>query len=92
MRLVPGHRGNTRQKELNQWNSQIRLEYRESFLGEELGGILVEEHSRHSTVITGNFLTLRTGPAQGYRRRPVRVRLSRVVNENICEGVLLGFA
>ena len=92
MRLVPGHLVNGRQKELNHWNSQIRLEYRESFLGEALNGILVEEHPRHSTVITENFLTLRTGPAQGYRRRPVRVRLSRVVNETICEGVLLGFA
>jgi len=76
-------------KELREINSNLRLNYREEFLNKTIEGILIEENENYSLVITSNFLTVRIPPLKGYKKRKIKIKISRIINENICEGEVL---
>ena len=72
--------------ELKELGNGLKLAYRERFRGKILPGILIEENSNYSMVITRNFLSVRIPPVRGYKKRKLLVLIERVVNENLCEG------
>ena len=78
-----------RLKKLKEVNKEKRIEYRERFIGKALWGILIEEKDNYSMVITKNFLSVRVPPTMGFKRRKVKVKILRVINENLCEGEVI---
>lgn len=77
-------------KELREINSNLRLNYREKFLNKTVEGILIEENENYCLIITSNFLTVRIPPVKGYKKRKIKIKIKRIINENICEGEALG--
>jgi threonylcarbamoyladenosine tRNA methylthiotransferase MtaB len=73
---------------LTQLNHMRKIAYRERFVGQKLSGILTEENVQHATVVTSNYLTVQIPPRIGYKRRKVWVRLERVLNDSLCQGVV----
>jgi threonylcarbamoyladenosine tRNA methylthiotransferase MtaB len=88
MPQLPVHIVRNRVKELKEVNRGKRLEYRERFHDKSLAGILIEEKENYSMVITRNFLAVRVPPTSGFKKRRVRVKITRIINENLCEGVI----
>ncbi|MCP4221223.1 MAG: radical SAM protein, partial [bacterium] len=86
---MPANVVRKRVTELKEINRNKRLMYRERFIGETLEGILIEEDPNYSLVLTKNFLSVRIPPVEGYKKKKVKVKVTRVVNDNISEGVLL---
>ena len=78
-----------RVKILKEINTELRLRYRERFLGKILEGILIEENDNYSLIITDNFLTVRVPPLKGFKKKKVKLRIKHLINENICEGEVL---
>lgn len=78
-----------RVRELQELNRSMKLEYRDRFLNRELEGILIEEKENQALVITKNFLSVRVPPVRGFRKRRVKVKIKRILNETICEGILI---
>lgn len=78
-----------RVKELKEINRGKKIEYRERFLDKTLEGILTEEDPNYSLVVTTNYLSVRVPPVMGYKKKKVKVRIDRVVNENMCEGIIV---
>ncbi|MCP4147965.1 MAG: MiaB/RimO family radical SAM methylthiotransferase [bacterium] len=78
-----------RVKELKEINKNKRTQYRESFREKILEGILIEEDPNYSMIVTKNFLSVRVPPVKGYKKRKVRVKVNRIVNENLCEGTIV---
>jgi len=76
-------------KEIQSINKDFRLNYREKFKNKILEGILTKESEDYSFVVTSNFLTVRVPATRGYRKKRVKIKVLRVVNENICEGTIL---
>lgn len=76
-----------RVQEMREVNRIKRQNYRQRFLDRILHGVLTEEDPNYSMVVTKNYLSVRTPPEQGLRKKPVRVLIKSVINENICEGV-----
>ncbi len=76
-------------KEIQNINKDLRLNYREKFKNEVLEGILTKECENYSFVVTSNFLTVRVPATRGYRKKKVKIKVLRVVDENICEGSIL---
>jgi threonylcarbamoyladenosine tRNA methylthiotransferase MtaB len=74
---------------LKEINQELRLDYREKFLGKILEGILIEENRNHSLVVTDNFLTVRVPPLKGYRKKKIKVKIGKVINTNLCEGEVI---
>ncbi len=74
--------------ELKELGSRLKLAYREHCRGKVLPGILIEENPNYAMVITRNFLSVRIPPVRGYKKRKLAVRIERVLNENLCEGVI----
>lgn len=85
---IPQNLVKKRLNELKDINRNIRTAYREKFIGKTVEGILIEENDNYSLVITSNFLTVRIPPLKGYKRRKIKIKIQRVVNDNICEGTL----
>lgn len=90
LKPLPVNLVKNRVRVLKEINQELRLNYREKFLDKELEGILIEENQNHSLVITGNFLTVRIPPLNGYRKKKVKVRIRKVLNTNLCEGEVTG--
>ncbi len=86
MEQLPGNIVSNRVKKLKEINRDKRIDYRERFIGTVLDGILTEENENYSMIITRNFLSVRVPPRQGFKKRKVNVEVTRVINENICEG------
>jgi threonylcarbamoyladenosine tRNA methylthiotransferase MtaB len=89
MEQLPVNVVQKRAKELKEINRNKRLEYRERFRDRVLEGILTEEDPNYSMVVTRNFLSVRVQPVKGYKKKKVKVKINRVVNENICEGTIV---
>ncbi len=75
-----------RAAELKELGSQMKLAYRDRCRGKIFSGILIEENPNYALVVTRNFLSVRVPPVRGYKKKKLRVRVERVVNENLCEG------
>jgi threonylcarbamoyladenosine tRNA methylthiotransferase MtaB len=86
---VPSHIVKKRANELKEANKLMRINYRERFRDKILQGILTEEDENYSMVVTKNFLSVRVPPIQGFKKKKVKVRITRVVNENLLEGKIL---
>jgi threonylcarbamoyladenosine tRNA methylthiotransferase MtaB len=86
---VPGHIVKKRASELKEANKLMRMNYRERFRGKLLQGILTEENENYSMVVTKNFLSVRVPPIRGFKKKKVKVRITRIINENLIEGKLL---
>lgn len=86
---VPSHIVQKRAQELKEANKLMRINYRERFRGKVLPGILTEEDENYCMVVTTNFLSVRVPPIKGFKKRRVKVRITRILNENICEGRIL---
>jgi threonylcarbamoyladenosine tRNA methylthiotransferase MtaB len=86
---APGHIVQKRAKELKEANKLMRINYRERFRDMVLAGILIEEAENYSMVVTRNFLSVRVPPIKGFKKRRVKVRITRILNENICEGKIV---
>ncbi len=78
-----------RMVELKEINRSKRIAYRERFVDKVVEGILIEEDPNYSMVVTRNFLSVRIPPVEGYKKRKIKVRIKRVVNENLCEGTMI---
>jgi threonylcarbamoyladenosine tRNA methylthiotransferase MtaB len=89
MEQLPNHIIHKRAKELKEVNRMKRISYRERFREKILEGILIEEDPNYSMVVTRNFLSVRVPPIKGYKKKKVKVRINRILNENICEGKII---
>lgn len=86
MEPLPPLRVRARAAELKELGSRMKLAYRDGCRGKTFPGILIEENPNYALVVTRNFLSVRVPPVRGYKKRSLRVRVERVVNENLCEG------
>ena len=86
---VPDEVVRRRIKELSEINTKRRMEFREKFRGDVLEGILVEENPDYSLLLTRNFLSVRVPPLKGFKKKRVKVRITRMLNENLLEGQLV---
>jgi threonylcarbamoyladenosine tRNA methylthiotransferase MtaB len=89
MEQIPRNIVQKRIKELRETNKLMRLNYRERFKDKVLEGILTEEDPNYAMVITRNYLSVRVPPVKGLKKRKVKVKILRIVNENLCEGTLV---
>lgn len=89
MEQVPSNIVQKRVKELKDANQLKRMIYREKFKDQTLEGILTEENINYAMVITKNYLSVRVPPVKGYKKKKVKVRINRIVNENLCEGIII---
>lgn len=78
-----------RVKILKEINTEMRLRYREKFLGKILEGILIEENDNYSLIVTDNFLSVRVPPLKGFKKKKIKLKIKHLINENICEGEIL---
>jgi threonylcarbamoyladenosine tRNA methylthiotransferase MtaB len=89
MEQVPQNIIRKRVQELREANKLMRLNYRECFKDKILEGILIEEDPSYAMIITRNYLSVRVPPVKGFKKRKVKVKIQRIVNENLCEGTLV---
>ena len=89
MEQVPVNIVQKRVKELKETNKIKKLNYRERFRDKILEGILTEEDPNYSLIVTKNYLSVRVPPIRGYKKKKVKVRINRIVNENLCEGTIV---
>jgi len=78
-----------RLRELKELNHRKKTEYRERFRERILEGIMTEGDAHYSLVVTRNYLSVRVPPLPGFKKKRLRVRIQRIVNENLCEGQLV---
>jgi threonylcarbamoyladenosine tRNA methylthiotransferase MtaB len=89
MEQLPPHIVHKRVRELREVNKMKRINYRERFKDRVLEGVLTEENPNYSLIVTRNFLSVRVPPVRGYKKKKVRVKVTRILNENICEGKIV---
>lgn len=89
MEQVPPNIIQKRIAELKEANKLMRINYRERFRDKILTGILTEENPNYSLVITKNYLSVRVPPQRGFKKKKVKVKINRIVNENLCEGTIV---
>jgi threonylcarbamoyladenosine tRNA methylthiotransferase MtaB len=89
MEQVPPNIVKKRVAELKEANKLMRINYRERFRDITLEGILTEETPNYSLIITKNYLSVRVPPIRGFKKKKVKVRIERIVNENLCEGTIV---
>ena len=89
MEQIPQNIIQKRVRELREANKLMRLNYRERFKDKILEGILTEEDPNYAMIITRNYLSVRVPPVKGFKKRKVKVKIQRIVNENLCEGTLV---
>ncbi len=73
-------------KELNR---DKKLKYREKFRGKIVEGILIEENEHYALVTTKNYLSVRVPSSKGMKKKLVNVKITKIVNENLCEGKIV---
>jgi len=83
---VPEKTVRKRVLEFRDLNRDKKILYRERQRGKILGGILIEESENHSLITTGNYISVRVPTVKGLRGRVVKVLVTKIVNENLCEG------
>ncbi len=75
--------------EFRELNREKKIRYRERFRGEVVEGILIEENENYSLVTTINYLSVRIPSVQGLKKRKIKVKITKIVNENLCEGEIV---
>ena len=75
-----------RMREMTQVNHLRKTAFRERFIGQRLPGILTEENPQYASVVTSNYITVHVPPRTGFKRRKVRVRIDRLLNDSLCQG------
>lgn len=88
MEQLPANIIHKRAREMKEINKTKRLQYRDRFRDRVVEGILTQEDPNYAMVVTRNFLSVRVPPVKGYKKKKVKVKINRVVNDNICEGVI----
>ncbi len=89
MEPVPGKTVRKRVLEFRELNREKKLRYREKLRGKTLEGILIEEKDNYSLVTTKNYISVRVPTIKGFKKRLVKVRVTKIVNENLCEGEIV---
>ena len=74
---------------LKEINVNMRIQYRERFLDKILEGIVINDNKYHSMVVTGNFQAVRIPALKGHKKKKVRVKIKKVINENLSEGEVM---
>lgn len=77
-----------RLRELKELNSKVKLAYRERMIGKRVESIVIDDGSAYSLAVSKNFLSIRVPDIQGYKKRKLQIMVTRVLNENLCEGKL----
>jgi threonylcarbamoyladenosine tRNA methylthiotransferase MtaB len=76
--------------EVKNINRNLKLNYRYQFVGKILNGIYIETTDHHSVIVTGNYLNVKATPAiSGFRKRKLKVKITQVIDENMCEGIIV---
>ncbi len=78
-----------RVSEIKEVNKEIRLRYRERFRNRIVQGVVISEDDFNSVVVTSNYLTVKVPLRKGYKKRVVNVKITKIVNENLCEGTFV---
>lgn len=86
---VPTHIVQKRVNELKEVNRLMRMNYRERFRDTVLEGILTEEDENYAMIVTRNYLSVRVPPIRGYKKKRVKVHITRIINDNLCEGKIV---
>jgi threonylcarbamoyladenosine tRNA methylthiotransferase MtaB len=86
MEQVPAKTLRKRVLEFRELNREKKLKYRERFREKILKGILIEENEKHSLITTSNYITIKVPTVKGLKKRLVNARITRIINENLCEG------
>jgi threonylcarbamoyladenosine tRNA methylthiotransferase MtaB len=89
MEQVPPNIVQKRVAELKEANKLMRINYRERFREKVLAGVLTEENPNYSLIVTKNYLSVRIPPIRGFKKKKVKVKIIRIVNENLCEGIIV---
>ena len=55
----------------------------------KLQGILIEENKNYGLITTTNYLSVRVPSQKGKKKQRVKVRITRILNENLCEGTIV---
>ncbi|MEN8222398.1 MAG: MiaB/RimO family radical SAM methylthiotransferase [Acidobacteriota bacterium] len=88
MEPLPDKTVKKRVQDFKEMNRDKKLKYREKFRGRILDGILIEENENYALVTTKNYLSVRVPSSKGMKKRLVKVKITRIVNENLCEGTI----
>ncbi len=75
-----------RVEEFKELNKELKLRYREKFRKKIILGIVISEDRENSLVVTTNYLLVKVPLIKGYQKRSVNVKITKIVNENLCEG------
>jgi len=75
-----------RVEEFKELNKELKLRYREKFRKKIIRGIVISEDKENSLVVTTNYLLVKVPLIKGYQKRSVNVKITKIVNENLCEG------
>ena len=67
-------------------NRDMKIAYREKWLGRIVDAIVIEETPTHSMAVTANYLSVRVPPTRGFKQKRISLRLTRMVNDALCEG------
>jgi len=86
LETIPDKTLRKRVQDFKELNRDKKLKYRERFRGETVEGILIDENENYSLVTTKNYLSVRIPPMKGMKQKLVQVRITRILNENLCEG------
>ncbi len=78
-----------RMQTLLEINREIKLRYRRKFLEKELPAILIDDRQDQATAITDNYLNITLKKARGLKKKFLTVRITRIINENLCEGEIV---
>lgn len=89
MEEVPGQVIKKRVREFMEMNRDKKLRYREKFRGRRIEGILTEEKDNYALVMTKNYINVKVPPLKGYRKKKLTIKITRIINDNICEGKIV---
>lgn len=89
MEPVPDKIIRKRVLEFRELNREKKLRFREKARGKITEGILIEEKDNYSLVTTKNYISVRVPAEKGLKKRLVRVKITKIVNENLCEGEIV---
>ena len=88
MEPLPHHVVRGRAGEMKTLNRDMKIAYREKWLGRTVDAVVIEETPDHSMAVTANYLSVRVPPTRGFKQKRITLRLTRIVNDGLCEGVL----
>ncbi len=75
--------------EFRELNKEKKIRFREKLRGKQLEGILIQENENYSLITTKNYVSVRVPAVTGLRKRLVKVKVLKIINENLCEGEIV---